>query len=143
MRKLISLFQSIQLQSVDPPSVVIDAFDEVQRAKQDKERLVNEANSYLNKIVPNARGQAAKLVEEATAYKEQVVKQAEGVAQNFIDVYNSYKDAKVVTKRRIYLETLREVLEGPNKIILDDNGTGQGVVPYLPLNELNKTKVNN
>ena len=137
------LVQSIQLQSVDPPSVVIDAFDEVQRAKQDKERLVNEANSYLNKIVPNARGQAAKLVEEATAYKEQVVKQAEGVAQNFIDVYNSYKDAKVVTKRRIYLETLREVLEGPNKIILDDNGTGQGVVPYLPLNELNKTKVNN
>ena len=87
--------------------------------------------------------QAAKLVEAATAYKEQVVKQAEGVAQNFIDVYNSYKDAKDVTKRRIYLETLREVLEGPNKIILDDSGDGQGVVPYLPLNELNKNKGNN
>ena len=137
------LIQSIQLQSIDPPDQVIDAFDEVQRAKQDKERLVNEANSYLNKIVPNARGEAAKLVEEAKAYKEQVVKQAEGVAQNFIDVYNSYKNAKQVTKRRIYLETLREVLEGKNKIILDDNGTGQGVVPYLPLNELNKNKVNN
>ena len=68
-------------------------------------RLVNEANSYLNKIVPNARGEAAKLIQEATAYKEQVVKQAEGVAQNFIDVYNSYKDAKEVTRRRIYLET--------------------------------------
>jgi len=137
------LIQSIQLQSVDPPDQVIDAFDEVQRARQDKERLVNEANSYLNKIVPNARGEAAKLVEEARAYKEQVVKQAEGVAQNFIDVYNSYKGAKEVTKRRIYLETLREVLDGKNKIILDDNGTGQGVVPYLPLNELNKNKVNN
>jgi membrane protease subunit HflK len=137
------LIQSIQLQSIDPPDQVIDAFDEVQRARQDKERLVNEANSYLNKIVPNARGEAAKLVEEAKAYKEQVVKQAEGVAQNFIDVYNSYKNAKEVTKRRIYLETLREVLDGKNKIILDDNGTGQGVVPYLPLNELNKNKGNN
>jgi len=132
------LVQSVQLQSVDPPDQVIDAFDEVQRARQDKDRLVNEANTYLNKIVPNARGEAAKLVESAKAYKEQVVKQAEGVAQNFIDVYNSYKGAKEVTRRRIYLETLREVLEGKNKIILDDSGNGQGVVPYLPLNELNK-----
>lgn len=133
------LVQSIQLQSVDPPDQVIDAFDEVQRARQDKSRLVNEANSYLNKIVPNARGEAAKITQGAKAYKEQVVKQAEGVAQNFIDVYNSYKNAKDVTRRRIYLETLREVLEGPNKIILDDTGKGQGVVPYLPLNELKKT----
>tara|TARA_B100000579_G_C22814232_1_gene846927 strand:+ start:666 stop:1766 length:1101 start_codon:yes stop_codon:yes gene_type:complete len=136
------LIQSVQLQSVDPPDQVIDAFDEVQRARQDKERLVNEANTYLNRIVPNARGEAAKLVESAKAYKEQVVKQAQGVAQNFIDVYNSYKDAKDVTRRRIYLETLREVLEGKNKIILDDTGGGQGVVPYLPLNEL-KNKVSN
>ena len=134
--------QSVQLQSVDPPDQVIDAFDEVQRARQDKDRLVNEANTYLNKIVPNARGEAAKLVENARAYKEQVVKQAEGVAQNFIDVYNSYKDAKEVTRRRIYLETLREVLEGENKIILDDSGSGQGVVPYLPLNELKKRSSN-
>ena len=137
------LVQSIQLQSVDPPDPVIDAFDEVQRARQDKERLVNEANSFLNRIVPNARGEAAQLVQEATAYKEQVIKQAEGVAQNFIDVYESYTGAKDVTLRRIYLETLREVLEGPNKIILDDTGDGQGVVPYLPLNEIRKNKVNN
>ena len=137
------LVQSIQLQSVNPPALVIDAFDEVQRARQDKEKLANEANSYLNKIVPNARGDAAKLVQEATAYKEQVIKQAEGVAQNFIDVYNSYKDTKYVTRQRIYLETLTEVLEGPNKIILDSTGEGQGVVPYLPINELIKNKVNN
>ena len=137
------LVQSIQLQSVNPPALVIDAFDEVQRARQDKEKLVNEANSYLNKIVPNARGDAAKLVQEATAYKEQVIKQAEGVAQNFIDVYNSYKGTKYVTRQRIYLETLTEVLEGPNKIILDSTGEGQGVVPYLPINELIKNKVNN
>ena len=78
-----------------------------------------------------------------TCWKEQVVKQAEGVAQNFTDVYNSYVNAKDVTIRRIYLETLREVLEGPNKIILDDSGNGQGVVPYLPLNEINKNRVNN
>jgi len=137
------LVQSIQLQSVNPPALVIDAFDEVQRARQDKEKLVNEANSYLNKIVPNARGDAAKLVQEAAAYKEQVIKQAEGVAQNFIDVYDSYKNTKYVTRQRIYLETLTEVLEGPNKIILDSTGEGQGVVPYLPLNELNKNKGNN
>ena len=137
------LVQSIQLQSVNPPALVIDAFDEVQRARQDKEKLVNEANSYLNKIVPNARGDAAKLVQEATAYKEQVIKQAEGVAQNFIDVYNSYKDTKYVTRQRIYLETLTEVLEGPNKIILDDTGGGQGVVPYLPLNEIKKSRATN
>ena len=137
------LVQSIQLQSVNPPALVIDAFDEVQRARKDKEKLVNEANSYLNKIVPNARGDAAKLVQEATAYKEQVIKQAEGVAQNFIDVYNSYKVNKEVTIQRIYLETLTEVMEGPNKIILDNTSDGQGVVPYLPLNELNKNKVNN
>ena len=98
--------------------------------------------TYLNKIVPNARGDAAKLVQEATAYKEQVIKQAEGVAQNFVDVYNSYKEAKYVTRQRIYLETLTEVLEGPNKIILDDTGDGQGVVPYLPLNEIKKNTNN-
>ena len=105
--------------------------------------MVNEANSYLNKIVPNARGDAAILVQEATAYKEQVTKRAEGVAQNFLDVYNSYKVTKKVTLQRIYLETLTEVMEGPNKIILDNTGDGQGVVPYLPLNELNKNRVNN
>ena len=136
------LIQSVQLQKVDPPSQVIDAFDEVQRARQDKTRLQNEAEAYLNRIVPNARGEAAKLVQEAIAYKEQVVKQAEGVAQNFIDVYESYKDTKDVTKRRIYLETLAEVLEGPNKIILDNTGSGQGVVPYLPINELKKKENN-
>ena len=81
------------------------------------------------------------LLTEGRQEVEQVVKQAEGVAQNFIDVYNSYKDAKEVTRRRIYLETLREVLEGKNKIILDDAG-GQGVVPYLPLNELKKGNTN-
>jgi len=132
------LIQSVQLQKVDPPDQVIDAFDEVQRARQDKTRLQNEAEAYLNKIVPNARGEAAKIVEEARAYKEQVEKQAQGVAQNFIDVYESYKDTQDVTKRRIYLETLREVLDGPNKIILDNTGDGQGVVPYLPINELKK-----
>ena len=132
------LVQSVQLRKVDPPDQVIDAFDEVQRARQDKTRLQNEAEAYLNKIVPNARGEAAQLVQEATAYKEQVIKQAQGVAQNFLDVYESYKDTQDVTKRRIYLETLREVLEGPNKIILDNTGSGQGVVPYLPINELKK-----
>ena len=105
------LIQSIQLQSVDPPDQVIDAFDEVQRARQDKERLVNEANSYLNRIVPNARGEAAKLVEEATAYKEQVVKQAEGVAQNFVDAIVRVKDEELINAMKLMRDNLNLMVE--------------------------------
>jgi len=132
---------SLQLQSADPPNEVIDAFNDVQRAKQDQERSINEATAYNNNIVPRARGEAQKMIQEAEAYKEAIIKEAEGEAQRFLSVYESYKGAKEVTRLRLYLERMQSVLEGADKIILDQEGDGQGVVPYLPLNELMKKGV--
>jgi membrane protease subunit HflK len=133
------LIQSIQLQDVNPPREVIDAFDDVQKARQDKERTVNQAEAYSNRIVPEARGEAEKILQEAEGYKNKLVKQAEGEASRFVQVLNTYLQAKETTKKRIYLETLRDVLSGSSKIMIDQN-SGNGVVPYLPLNELNKNK---
>ncbi len=131
--------QNVQLQKVDPPAEVIDAFNDVQRARQDKDRLRNEAESYANAVVPKARGDAEQMIQAASAYKEQAVMEAEGEAKQFLEVYNAYKEAPVVTRQRMYLETLGEVLRKSNKIILDsDAGGGPGVVPYLPLPEVQK-----
>jgi len=126
----------VQLLKVDPPSQVIDAFNDVQSARQDKDRKINEAQAYANQIVPTARGDAAKMIQEAEAYKERVIKDAEGEAKRFLSVYETYKAAKDVTKQRLYLETMEEVLRNSNKVILDQNGAG--AVPYLALPELNK-----
>ena len=128
---------NVQLLKVDPPKAVIDAFNEVQRARQDKERKQNEALAYRNKVVPEARGQSAQIVQEAKAYEEKMIKEAEGEAKQFLSVYETYKNAKDITTRRMYLEAMESVLKGANKVILDDKG-GQGVVPYLPLPELKK-----
>ena len=133
------LIQSIQLQDVNPPREVIDAFDDVQKARQDKERTVNQAEAYSNRIVPEARGEAEKILQEAEGYKNKLIKQAEGEASRFTQVLKTYQQAKDTTKKRIYLETLRDVLSGSSKIMIDQN-SGNGVVPYLPLNELNKNK---
>ena len=124
----------VQLQKTAPPAPVVDAFDDVQRAKADKERLRNEAEAYRNDIIPRARGEAARLLQEAEAYKEQVVDLAQGDAQRFAAVQGAYAQAKETTLRRLYLETMEAVLKGANKIILD--GQAGGAVPYLPLNEL-------
>jgi membrane protease subunit HflK len=123
---------------VDPPGEVIDAFNDVQRARQDKERSVNEALAYRNDIVPRAKGEAARTIQGATAYKEKVVRDAEGEADRFNSVYEAYKTGKEVTTRRLYLERMQEVLGSTQKVIIDTGGTGQGVVPYLPLPELQK-----
>ncbi|MCB2099850.1 MAG: FtsH protease activity modulator HflK [Rhodobacterales bacterium] len=129
----------VQLQKVDPPAQVIDAFNDVQRAKQDQERSINEANAYRNNIVPRASGEAEKMIQDATAYKERVVKEAEGEAKRFLSVYDTYKAAKDVTTKRLYLERMQEVLGKADKVIIDDKtGGGAGVVPYLPLPELKK-----
>ncbi len=128
---------NVQLLKVDPPTAVIDSFNEVQRARQDKDRKLNEAEAYRNRVLPTARGEAAKIVQGANAYKEKVTKEAEGEAKQFLAVYESYKVAKGVTARRMYIETMEEVLRGANKVIIDSEG-GSGVVPYLPLPELNK-----
>ncbi len=133
--------ERIQLQLTGPPPPVIDAFNDVQRARQDKERLQNEAEAYQNRIVPTARGEAASVIEEATGYKERVIKEAQGEAARFTEIYKSYLAAPDVTRRRLYIETLRDVLAGANKVIIDEGAAGgQGVVPYLPLNELNRNR---
>jgi membrane protease subunit HflK len=130
----------IKQQKVDPPSEVIDAFNDVQRAKQDQERSVNEAVAYRNDIVPRAKGEAARMIQEALAYKEKVTKEAEGEAERFLSVFEAYKTGKEVTIERLYIERMQSVLQNSDKIILDNKG-GAGVVPYLPLPELNKRKV--
>lgn len=130
------LIQQVQLQKVDPPPQVVDAFRDVQSAKIDFTRLQNEADAYHNDIVPRAQGDAARLVQEAEAYKARVVKQAEGDAQRFISVYDSYKSAPDVTARRLYIETMEDVLKNANKIVLDRTAASSGVIPYLPLPEL-------
>lgn len=127
----------VQLLKVDPPEMVIDAFNEVQRARQDKERKQNEAETYRNKVIPNARGESEKMIQAATAYKERVIKEADGEAKQFLSVYETYKVAKDVTTQRMYLEAMEEVLSGSNKVIIDSSA-GSGVVPYLPLPELQK-----
>jgi membrane protease subunit HflK len=128
----------IKMQSVDPPSQVMDAFQDVQRAKQDRERQENEALAYRNDIVPKARGEAQRIIQEATAYREQQIKQADGEAKRFLSVYEAYKTGKAVTIRRLYLERMQEVLRNSEKIIIDKGAGGSGVVPYLPLPEIRK-----
>jgi len=126
----------VQLLKGEPPAQVIDAFNDVQSARQDQDRLKNEAQAYSNKIVPTAEGQAAKMLQQAEAYKEQVTKEAEGEAKRFLSVYESYKAAKDVTTQRLYLEAMEEIMKNSNKVILDQNSGG--VVPYLALPELQK-----
>ncbi len=126
----------VQLQDVQPPAQVIDAFDDVQRARQDLDRLRNEAEAYRNDILPRARGEAVRQVQNAEAYKEQLENEAEGEAQRFLSVYAAYRQNPQVARRRMYLETLQEVLSGTDKVIMDSGV--QGAVPYLPLNELRR-----
>ncbi|MGB2294686.1 MAG: FtsH protease activity modulator HflK [Candidatus Puniceispirillum sp.] len=130
--------RDVQLLAVDPPADVIDAFNEVQRARQDRDRLKNEAEAFRNDIVPRARGAAAKLIAEAQAYEAEVVNRATGDASRFDQVYKAYLEDKDVTKERIYIETIEKILGNVEKIIIDENSSGSGVVPYLPLNELTK-----
>jgi membrane protease subunit HflK len=128
------------LQKVDPPAQVIDAFRDVQAARADKERLQNEAGSYANRVVPEARGEAERILQAAKAYREQVVAEATGQTARFLKVYEEYKKAPDVTRKRIYLETMERVLGGTDKVILDSKGGGQGVVPFVPLDQLQRGK---
>lgn len=131
------LIRQVNLQDVDPPSQVIDAFRDVQSARADAESAINKAEAYKNDILPRARGQAAQITENAEAYKQEVVARADGQASRFLAVYEEYKVAKDVTEKRLYLETLEEMLPGMDKIIIDSNSS-QGVLPYLPLPEIKK-----
>jgi len=130
------LVQQVQLQKVDPPAQVIDAFRDVQAARADLERLQNEAQTYANRVVPEARGKVAQITQAAEAYKSQTVAEATGQTSRFLKIYEQYKKAPDVTRERMYLETMERVLGGSNKIIVDTNQGAQSVVPYLPLGEL-------
>jgi membrane protease subunit HflK len=129
----------VQLQKVDPPAQVIDSFRDVQAARSDAERAQNEAQTYANRVVPEARGRAAQITQAAEAYREQTVAEATGQTSRFLKVYEEYKKAPSVTRERMYLETMERLFNGTDKIIMDSGSGGQnGVVPYLPLNELTR-----
>ena len=136
------LITQIQLQRVDPPAAVIDAFNDVQRARADQERARNEAESYANDIIPRARGEASHITQDAEAYRTQAVDLAEGEAKSFLAVYQSYAQAKDVTSWRMYMEGVDEVLKKSTKVIIDTSGKGvAGVVPYMPIAEKDKAVV--
>ena len=132
----------VNLEKADPPREVIDSFREVQAAEQERDRLQREADAYSNRVLAQARGEAAQTLEEAEAYRAQVVNDALGEASRFSAVRTEYEKAPEVTRKRLYLETMEKVLGNVDKTILDSSLTGgengQGVVPYLPLNELRK-----
>ncbi|QMU57313.1 MAG: FtsH protease activity modulator HflK [Boseongicola sp.] len=131
----------VTLDKSDPPREVIDAFRDVQAAEQERLRLQREADGYANRVQAEARGEAAQILEQAEAYRAQVVNEAEGEASRFSAVLNEYLLAPEVTRKRLYIETLEKVLGDVDKIILDEStggANGQGVVPYLPLNELGR-----
>ena len=133
------IITAVNLEKADPPRQVIASFEEVQRAEQNQAQLINEADQYTNQQVRLAEGAAAKLVEEAKGYKARVVAEAQGEAARFLSIYEQYKNAKDVTRERMFLETMEKILAGSNKVIIEDgkNG-GSGVVPYLPLPEIQK-----
>lgn len=124
---------NIQLLPVNPPASVIASFNDVQAARQDKEREINVAQAYRNEVIPRSKGEAERLVQQGEAYRAEVVNRAQGDAQRFISVYNQYVQAKDVTMERIYIETMEEVLRNVNKVLIDKSAGGSGVVPYLPL----------
>ena len=135
----------VNLDTADPPREVIDAFREVQAAEQERDRLERQADAYANRVVAEARGEAAQIREASEGYRARVVNEAVGEASRFSAVLEEYSKAEEVTRRRLYLETMERVLGSVDKMILDEaiaggDGAGSGVVPYLPLNELNRPR---
>jgi len=125
----------VQLQKVDAPAQVIDAFRDVQAARIDQERAKNEAETYANKVIPEAKGRAAQITQSAEAYRRQTVAEATGASSRFRQIYDEYKKAPDVTRQRMYLETMERLFGGTDKVIVDSTASG-GVVPYLPLDQL-------
>jgi membrane protease subunit HflK len=122
----------VQLQKVDPPAEVVESFVDVQRANTDAERLRNEAQAYANDIVPRARGDAARIVAEGQGARLASIAQATGQTQRFLSVLAAYQTAKDVTLRRMYLETMQDIMTHTPAVVVDDRL--KGLVPFLPLN---------
>ena len=129
------LVTDVRLQVADPPEEVRDAFQEVVRARADKERLINEAQAYANDVVPRARGEKQQQIENATAFKEQQELLATGDAERFLAVLSEYRNAPEVTRERMHIEALEAILNRVELILLDAN-TGNQVLPFLPLKDL-------
>ncbi|MDG1153727.1 MAG: FtsH protease activity modulator HflK [Alphaproteobacteria bacterium] len=130
--------EQVELQKSDPPLEVIDAFNDVQRARQDRDRLRNEAEAYANTVVPEARGKAETVVRDAEGFKEKAIQESKGEAERFLKVYKEYRKSPSVIKKRIYLDTLAEIYGETNKVILDKNASG--VLPYIKLPDANRKK---
>jgi modulator of FtsH protease HflK len=122
----------VQLQKVDPPAEVVESFLDVQRANTDAERLRNEAEAYHNDIVPRARGDASRIVAEGQGARQASIAQATGQTQRFLSVLAAYQTARDVTLRRMYLETMQDILTHSQSLVVDDKL--KGLVPFLPLN---------
>lgn len=134
------LITGLRLQNVQPPEPVVDAFNDVQRALQDRDRRRNEAQAYRNDILPRARGEAQRIIQGAEAYREQIINEAEGEAERFNQVFVAYSENPMVTKRRMYLETMQTIYGRTNKVLMDS--AGSNTVPYLPLDELRRQRPN-
>lgn len=130
------VINNVQLQKVDPPGQVIDAFNDVQRARADRERLRNEAEAYRNDIIPRARGQAEQLRQEAQAYRDQTINRSQGDAKRFAAIYEEYKNARDITETRIYLETLEKVIGNAKTMVIDSGKGGANIMPWLPLSDI-------
>ena len=126
---------AVNLQDVQPPQQVADAFEDVQRARQDQDTKINQADAYKNRIIPEARGEATRMIQQATAYRDRLVKESQGEAERFTKVFEAYKQNPDVTRRRIYLETVQKVLQDTDKVIMEG---GSGAVPYLPLDQMRR-----
>ena len=128
---------AVQLQDVSPPKEVIGAFKDVASAKEDKNRMINQAEGYRNDVIPKARGEAEAMIRDAEGFKESRIKRAEGDATKFTTILKEYKKAKSITEKRLYLETMEKVLPGIDKIIVPDKESGN----MLNLLNLNPNKV--
>ncbi|AKK20601.1 FtsH protease activity modulator HflK [Candidatus Liberibacter africanus] len=127
------LINTISIEDVSPPREVADAFDEVQRAEQDEDRFVEESNKYSNRVLGSSRGEASRIRESSIAYRDRVIQEAQGEADRFLSIYGQYSHAPALLRKRIYLETMEDILKKTKKIIIDKK---QGIMPYFPLNKV-------
>jgi membrane protease subunit HflK len=138
------VIQQVQMLKVDPPNEVIDAFRDVQAARADQERAQNEAQTYANRVIPEARGEASKITQRAEAERERMIADARGEATRFNAILDEYLKAPDVTRQRLYIETIERIYSGMDKILIDQGkqqGQGSGVLPFLPLNDLMRSRV--
>jgi membrane protease subunit HflK len=128
---------AVQLQDVDPPEAVVAAFKDVASAKEDREKLINQAQGYRNDIIPRAKGEAAQVVNQAKGNAQARVARAEGEASRFLKTLKEYAQAKEIISKRIYIETMESVMAGVDKVIIDGKAA-ERLLPFLPLDRLHK-----